>query len=129
MAQEAHGAAGTSDVAVASSFDDRLDTLEEQLLRTARILAGKVVPDPPRKGPLSPTSAQNRAREALRALRRAPARADAVRRLATTPSLRKAIGAPMAKDLGRRGRLLLTGTKTLKADLRRIMRFSETFAR
>jgi hypothetical protein len=88
-----------------------------------------VVPDPPRNGPLSPTSAQSRAREALRVLRRAPAEAEAVRRLATTRGLRKAVGSPTARDLGRRGRLLLTGTKTLKADLRRILRFSETFAR
>jgi hypothetical protein len=129
MAAEARSAAGAGDVAAANTFDDRLDTLEAQLIRAARVLAGKVVPDPPRNGPLSPTSAQSRAREALRVLRRAPAQAQAVRRLATTPGLRKAVGGPMAKDLGRRGRLLLKGTKTLKGDLRRILRFSETFAR
>ena len=129
LAADARRAAGTGDVAAADSFGDRLDLLEAQLVRTARVLAGKVVPDPPRHGPLDPTSAQSRARAALRVLRRAPARAQAVRRLAATPGLRKAVGGPMAKDLGRRGRLLLTGTKTLKADLRRILRFSETFAR
>jgi hypothetical protein len=128
MAAEARGP-GNGDVAAANTLGARLGSLEGALEDAARVLAGKVIPDPPRHGPLDPTSAQSRARGALRVLRRAPRQAQAVRRLTAAPGVRKALGVPMAKDLGRRGRLLLTGTKTLKADLRRILRFSETFAR
>jgi len=122
-----------SAVPFGATLADRLGRVAGDMDLVVRTLAGKAAgvpnaPSPPASG-LAETPAQRRARLAAAVLRRTPRIVSAVVRSVASPRARTAFGRDDSRDLRRRGRLLLRGTKTLKAELKRLQRVSQTFAR
>jgi hypothetical protein len=118
---------------LAAGLADRLVLVAEDLDAVVRILAGKpggTVPVSPRaRDGRRETPAQFRARAALAQMRAAPRQVYGFVQAMGSTQGRAALGVETARDLGHRGRRLLLGTKTLKAELRRLQRVYRTFAR
>jgi hypothetical protein len=87
----------------------------------------RVPPSPIGTG-LAPSVAQ-RARIAFTRVLHTPAKVRSFLTVLAEAQARSELGPATTRTLRRRGRLLLRGTKTLKGDLRRLQRVSQTFAR
>ncbi|MCW5890241.1 MAG: hypothetical protein KIT14_06780 [bacterium] len=118
-------------------LDDRLATLREQLVLIERTLAGRstsvLVPsaraDMPGGGIITDTPARIRGRIAFAQVKKTPRAAQAFLSMLTLAKQRAALDRDTARDLRRRGRTLLTGTKALKRDLKRLQKLRQSFAR
>ena len=121
-----------SSVPFGATLADRLTNVGADMDLVAQTLAGKAGggphPRPPPVG-LPETPAQERARLAVAVLVRTPRIVSAFVQTVAGPRAATAFGRDDARDIRRRGRLLLRGTKTLKAELKGLQRVSQTFAR
>jgi hypothetical protein len=97
----------------------------------ARALAGRdaAAPGVRAAAAYAETAAQLRTRTAFTHVLRTPRQVRAFLQIVSEARARAEIGRETGRTLRRRGRLLLRGTKTLKADLQRLQRVSQTFAR
>src|SRR5207237_10204581 len=111
-----------------------LERAAEDLDAAGQALAGKADAGAARvavrgAAAFAPTVAQERARVAFTRVLRTPARVRSFLAVLAEPQARPEPGPQATRTLRRRGRLLLRGTKSLKGDLRRLQRVSQTFAR
>jgi hypothetical protein len=102
----------------------RLDEIDRGLEQAERILAGRS-PIGAGRG----TLAQQRARAAQAVVKPLPNRAQSIVSLIQLARKRRELGSALAKSLQQRARGLLTATKALKRDLRRLQRINQSFAR
>jgi hypothetical protein len=111
----------------------RLAAVETTLLAVVNALAGKLtVEEQPRRKAridLPETPAQERARIAFVQIKRTPKQVQAFLQQLAQARARAALRREHVLALRRRGRLLLRGTKTLKGELKRIQRVSQSFTR
>jgi hypothetical protein len=119
--------------------EDRLQTLLDQLVLVERILSGRtttaLVPEPTARGSLpgggiiTDTPARARGRIAFTQVKKTPRAAQAFLSMLNLAKQRAALDRATVKDLKRRGRTLLAGTKALKRDLKRLQKLRQSFAR
>ena len=108
----------------------RLTRVDDDLQGAVRALAGRDGAAPPgTAAALAETVPQLRARLAFTHVLRTPAQVRAFLQVVSDARARAELGRETGRTLRRRGRLLLRGTKTLKGDLQRLRRVSQTFAR
>ena len=108
----------------------RLTRVDDDLEGAVRALAGREGDAPPgTAAAFSETVPQLRARLAFTHVLRTPAEVRAFLQVVSEARARAELGRDTGRTLRRRGRLLLRGTKTLKGDLQRLRRVSQTFAR
>lgn len=108
----------------------RLTRIDDDLEGAVRALAGRDGGAPPgTAAALAETVPQLRARLAFTHVLRTPSQVRAFLQVVSDARARAELGRDTGRTLRRRGRLLLRGTKTLKGDLQRLRRVSQTFAR
>ncbi len=123
-----------------AQFLERLASVRARLQAVFRVLGGRAAtPDAPPtpsdlaagKAPIlgRETIAQLRGRLALEQVGDAVIQAQSFISLVTLVQSRREIDTTVVRDLRKRGRSLLAGTKALKRDLRRLQRFKQVFAR
>jgi len=107
-----------------------LEHAAEELDAAGAVLAGKADAGAAAAAPgFAPSVAQQRARVAFTRVLHTPAEVRSFLAVLAEAQARAELEAATTRALRRRGRLLLRGTKTLKGDLRRLQRVSQTFAR
>jgi hypothetical protein len=107
-----------------------LEHAAEELDAAGAVLAGKADAGAAAAAPgFAPSVAQQRARVAFTRVLHTPAEVRSFLAVLAEAQARAELEATTTRALRRRGRLLLRGTKTLKGDLRRLQRVSQTFAR
>lgn len=125
---------------VREQFLARLASVRARLQAVFRVLGGRAAtPDtPPTASPAGAskapilgreTMAQLRGRLALEQVGDAVIQAQSFTSLVALVQSRREIDTTVVRDLRKRGRSLLAGTKALKRDLRRLQRFKQVFAR
>jgi hypothetical protein len=113
-----------------AALSARLTKVESDLVWVSGALSGKITSDQKPSLPrasLPETPAQQRARIAFVQVRRTPKAVQNFLQLVAEARARAALRREHARALRRRGRLLLRGTKTLKAELKRLQQVSKTF--
>jgi hypothetical protein len=106
-----------------------LGRVEADLKAATDALAGRVGAPAVTGAGLAETPAQTRARIALGLLTRTPAQARTFLAVARGPHARVMLGATGWRTVRRHGVVLLRGTKSLKAELRRLRQVTRTFVR
>jgi len=105
----------------------RLAKIEADLVSVSGALSGKLAPDQEPTVSRAYTPAQQRARIALVQVRKTPKAVQSFLQLVADARARGALARDHARALRRRGRLLLRGTKTLKAELKRLQQVRKRF--
>jgi hypothetical protein len=123
-------ASGTLRAATVATLTGPLTRVDAALQAAAAALAGRLAaPADAGTRLFAETPAQQRARIALTQVLRTPRQVRTFLQAVAQARAHAELDGAHAARLRRRGRLLLRGTKTLKGDLRRLRRVSQTFAR
>jgi hypothetical protein len=124
LAADITGDPGAGALNLRAALAERLAALDAGLDVVERILAGRA----PAAGG-NGTLAQRRAKAAFLAAKALPPRAQSMLSLVQLSRKRHEVGRTVATTLLQRARSLLTATKALKRDLRRLQRINQSFAR
>jgi hypothetical protein len=122
-------AGGDTGRAFVTALDARLGRVAGALDAAAAALAGRTAAAATGLPALAETPAQLRAHIAFTHVLQTPREVRAFLDVVASARARVQLGQDASRAVGRRGRMLLRGTKTLKGELRRLQQVSQTFAR
>jgi len=125
--------ASAAGVGMGTPVVNRLGGVDRTFTVAARVLAGKGGGEgtalAPRAAPFPPTPAQERARVAFAMVVHTPRDVAGFMHAMAGERIRVKTKAPAMRDIRRRARLLLRGSKTLKAELKRLQKVRASFVR